>query len=605
MCGFTFILKNKPKNLESSSNFFLEKITDRGNDSSGIFHDLDISLFFKRLSIIDHFHGNQPMYDHSRRYIICFSGEIYNYKEIKNDLISNGSKFQNNSDTEVILEGYKCRGKSFLKDLNGMFSFVIWDFKKKEAFIARDQIGKKALYYMINDDTFCLSTNLATFEYYNKKNKNNINYRSLQNFLISNTEPENNNFFYNGLNRFPNASYAILSKNHINIYPKKYWSLSFKKKNKPLDQLLDEYDFLLNDSVKIRLRSDTKKAISLSGGVDSLSIAMMAIKNLNEDVEFINIDYEKDRTDTVNNDSPDEFVKFINSKIKKIKISEQDFFNYLNKSENVSEIPQNQPQNSLLFKLCEYAGQQSKILLTGNGADEIFFGYNGDNNLMIINKLTSILSKFTGNITSKIIKKYLKNKNDSLLKKISNNYISQDNYINNLEIFDVDNEENKNIELLDLKMFISLFISSQNANYYNPDIIGLKNNVEIRSPFLDYRMIEFAASLPNKYKIGNFFNNKYNKFIVKKNLEKYIPNNLIYKQKRGFGWNMDVNKLFANSSTSPDIFNCLADYNLNKKFFIENRQKFVNQLKKGMHPNPIISRLFFNSIMLCNWIQKQ
>lgn len=602
MCGFTFILDKNKNKFAYDKKFFLEKIKIRGNDSSGTYNDNDISIFFQRLSIIDHELGDQPMFDHSKRFIISFSGEIYNYQEIKKDLTVNGSRFETNSDTEVILEGYKSEGQAIVKKLNGMFSFIIWDFKKKEAFVARDRVGKKPLYYINDDNLICLSTNISTFEYFGKVNKKNINISSLQNFIIFNSEPSNKNFFYKGINKFPAGCTATLNKNQIKVYPNQFWSILFEKKNKSLESFMEEYDFLLNDSVKIRLRSNTKKALALSGGVDSSSIAMIALRNLGEKLNYFNIDYENYRLDSEENDDPSELAKFINVDIEKIRLSEEQFFDYLNKCINFSEVPNNQPQSALLYKLCEEVGKESKILLSGNGADEIFLGYNGDEKKFLINEILNRMPQFIKNYINKTINNLLIKKNQLIINKMNLNSYNQ-KILTNTDLLSEKTLNSCN-EPLDLKLIISLFTSSESSNYVNPDTIGLRNHVEIRSPFLDYRIIEFASSLPNKFKIGNIFNNKQNKLIVKKNLEKYLPKRLIYKKKRGFGWNLNLNKLFIKKYDNSNIFDSLEEFGFNKKFFIDNKIKFIKEAKNNLHPNYITSRIFFNSIMVCNWLKK-
>ena len=150
MCGFTFIINHKNQSFKNKNKFFLNALKNRGNDSTGEYHDEDISIFFQRLSIIDHQNGDQPLMDISERYIICFSGEIYNYIELRKSLEQDGAKFITNSDTETILEGYKKRGTNIITELNGMFSFVIWDKIHKKAFVGRDRLGKKPFYFEMN-----------------------------------------------------------------------------------------------------------------------------------------------------------------------------------------------------------------------------------------------------------------------------------------------------------------------------------------------------------------------------------------------------------------------------------------------------------------------
>tara|TARA_Y100000590_G_scaffold457581_1_gene610516 strand:+ start:13031 stop:14848 length:1818 start_codon:yes stop_codon:yes gene_type:complete len=604
MCGFTFIINHKNQSFKNKNKFFLEALKNRGNDSWGEYHDEDISFFFQRLSIIDHDNGNQPLIDNSKRYIICFSGEIYNYLELRKELEIGGAIFKTNSDTETILEGFKQKGENIIKKLNGMFSFVIWDKINKKAFIGRDRLGKKPLYWTKNQEFICFSNSLKSFEIFGLINKKNINFESLYNFLIFNCDIKSNNYYYNNINKFPKARFTIVEKNSSkNLIFIKYWQINFQKKNNNLSNLIQEYDELISDAVKIRLRSDTEKAIAMSGGTDSSTIANIVLKKFNQEVNLVNIDHEIYRDDNIENDDPEKIVNFLKKDLKKIKLSNLDFVNYLNKSLEVTETPHNQYNNGLLYKLCEEVGKKSKILLTGNGADEIFFGYNGDEKHYILSNFLSFPFKLVPNFKNNIFKNYIKFSKRNFLKKILINSDSSGelNYCNYLE----DDFNNSNYEdILDLKLYLSLFIKSENNNYLNPDNIGLKNNVEIRSPFLDYRIIEFAASLPHKYKIGSPFDKNKNKFLPKEYLKQMMPANLINREKRGFGWNFNMNKLISNQIYKDINFESFAEFNLNKKFFAENGKKFINEIQHKLHPSVMVSRLFYNSIMLNKWINK-
>ena len=601
MCGFTFIINYKNTNFRKKNKIFLKALQDRGNDSCGEYHDDDISFFFQRLSIIDHEKGNQPLIDSSGRYIICFSGEIYNYIELRKELESLGSIFHTNSDTETILEGFKKKGENILLDLNGMFSFVIWDKKNKKAFIARDRIGKKPLYWTKNNEFICFSNSLKSFDIFGLINKKNINLNSIYNFLIFNNDLNSNDFYYKNINKFPKSRYLYLKKDLVNnLKFIKYWQINFKKRKGKIEDFLDEYEYLITDAIKLRLRSDTEKAVAISGGVDSSTIANIVVNKLNSKVNFVNIDHEIYRTDTDSNDDPDKIIRYLNQKVKKIKLSNEEFVSYLNKSFEITETPHSLYNNGLLYKLCEDVGSKSKILLTGNGADEIFFGYNGDERNLILNKLGFVTSKFFPNLKKNIFEIYLKYSNNKYKKKILLNF--KDDGRNYCEFLEEDFKNSNYEDLLDLKMYLSLFVKSENNNLINPDIIGLKNNVEIRSPFLDHRIINFAASLPHKYKINKYFNNSGNKFLPKEHLRKTIPSYLVEKNKRGFGWNFDMNKLIYKDIFKDNNFEYFDQLNLNKNYFKEVANDFGKQIENKMHPNTMISRFFYNSIMLDKWL---
>lgn len=602
MCGFTFIINYKNENFKKKNKIFLEALKNRGNDSIGEYHDEDISFFFQRLSIIDHVNGNQPLFDISERYIICFSGEIYNYIELRKELINLGSNFRTNSDTETILEGFKKKGESIVKDLNGMFSFVIWDKKKKTAFIARDRIGKKPLFWTKNQRFICFSNSLNSFKIFGLINKKNINISSLHNFLIFNTDINERNFYFNNVNKFPKAHFLNLNKHSLEKFDfKKYWQLDFQKKQRKFDEFIEEYEYLLIDSIKLRLRSDTAKSIAISGGVDSSTIAQIIINKFQQPINFVNIEHEIYRKDTDTNDNPDKITDFLKQKVNKIKLSESEFINNLNKSLEITEVPHNQYNNGLLYNLCENVGKNSKILLTGNGADEIFFGYNGDERHLLYNKLLFLPFKIMANLNINIFKNYINYSKNRFQNQI---FLKKNVEKNDYNILENDFKNSNYEDLLDLKFYLSLFVKSENNNLVNPDIIGLKNNVEIRSPFLDHRIISFAASLPHKYKIKSMFSNYGNKFLPKEYVNKVMPKGLIKKEKRGFGWNFDMNNLIHKKIFKKNYFDHFEDFNLNKNYFIKISEEFGKQLKNNIHPDTNISRFFYNSIMLSKWIKK-
>ena len=603
MCGFTFIINHKNQSFKNKNKFFLNALKNRGNDSTGEYHDEDISIFFQRLSIIDHQNGDQPLMDISERYIICFSGEIYNYIELRKSLEQDGAKFITNSDTETILEGYKKRGTNIITELNGMFSFVIWDKIHKKAFVGRDRLGKKPLYWTNNKEFLCFSNSLKSFEEFGLLKKNNINSSSLYNFLIFNCDIKSKNYYYNNIHKFPRARYSVIEKNFNREFKFfNYWKINFRKKKNSIDGFLEEYEYLIKNAIEIRLRSDTDKAIAISGGVDSSTIANIVLKKLNTNVNLINIDHKIYRDDTNTNDSPDKIIKFLDTNIKKIKLSNDEFLYYLDKSLEITETPHNQYNSGLLYKLCEEVGKNSKILLTGNGADEIFFGYNGDEKHYFMNNFSFLLKLFP-QINKTIFKKYINysSKNINKLTFEENGNFSENNYCKFLEEdFNHSNYE----DILDLKFYLSLLIKSENNNYLNPDNIGLKNNVEIRSPFLDYRIVEFAASLPHKFKTNSFFDENQNKFLPKKYLKKIMPEKFFNKKKRGFGWNFDMNNLVYDRLYKNVNFEVFNEFLLNKKFFISNAERFKQEINTKIHPNALTSRIFYNSVMLDKWLNK-
>ena len=256
-------------------------MSHRGPDSMGLYVNKAQSVAFghRRLSIIDlEETGNQPMEDTTGQYVIVFNGEIYNYLEVKKDLISLGHQFKSTSDTEVILEGYKRWGKAILDRLNGAFSFAILDQIKQEIFLARDRAGEKPLYYEINNDEFYFASEIKGLLSLNTKQRE-VDNKSLDLYLSYGYVPGNNSFI-KGIRKLEAGKGLIYSlKTHeLNIFS--YWKLpSFEGSLiKKKWELVEEVEELLEDSIKLQLRADVPVGILLSGGIDSSLITALAMR---------------------------------------------------------------------------------------------------------------------------------------------------------------------------------------------------------------------------------------------------------------------------------------------------------------------------------------
>ena len=267
ICGFNW------KNEELLTNM-MSKLVHRGPDDSGFYTDDDISLGHQRLSIIDLTErGKQPMFDESKRYAITYNGEVYNYIELREELIKKGYSFKSDTDTEVVLKMYIEYGLKVLDYLNGMFAFAIYDKKEKELFLARDRFGIKPLYYYVADNSFIFSSEIPPILLH--KIKVEPNDKLICDFLLYNITDHTDETFFNPILKFPKGHYATYNLKNNEFILTKWWENRYCTEDIEYPIAVKKLHNLLSDAVNIRLRSDVPVGTCLSGGIDSSSIACL------------------------------------------------------------------------------------------------------------------------------------------------------------------------------------------------------------------------------------------------------------------------------------------------------------------------------------------
>lgn len=582
MCGF--LAAYSPNGLkidESLKNHLIDPIKYRGRDQTG-FWKSDLALVaHTRLSIIDLESGAQPMHDHTDRYVIVFNGEIYNFLELRKDYSALGATFKTHSDTEVILEGFKLKKEKVLNDLIGMFAFCIWDKLEKKMVVARDRLGKKPLYWTKVGDTFYFSSSMSSFSVLSSK-KINTNY--LNQFRNIGSSIDNSTIWENVFS-FPMASYGYLDgRPHFKTHS--YWNLNFRKDEKSSESdFLEEYDALIVDAVKIRLRSDVPLCLTFSGGVDSGTIASVISKRLNQQVNLYCIDYDSDSSRSSEILQAKRVAQHLGLPIEVINY---DYQNVMLKDfvEAYKNFDQPCKQFALVYSsiLYQCVSKKAKVTLSGNGADEIFTGYNGDEAYYFKNlaykKLYPLLKilklqRIHPTFQTGILEHYLNNL-------VDRNYVSAGAFdllkqtVNEANVYDY----------YDIQMYMSLMYGARDSNFILPDVAGLTNQVEVRSPFLDHRIVEFAAKLPLKYKIHLSANGKFTtKYLPKKYYERYVPNSLAYSPKKGMGYNLNWHISIAKDPEYNSYFKeSIARFdnsNLIKESFLTHLEKYCHQINAG------------------------
>ena len=319
MCGFVgFYSKDiKDENVIKEMN---SQIIHRGPDSDGYYFDKGINFGFRRLSIIDLHEGSQPILNENNDVAIIFNGEIYNYQEIKDDLLEKGYKFKTNTDTEVILHGYEEYGEEgILSKLRGMFAFTIWDSKKEKLFGARDHFGIKPYYYTMIDGDFVFGSEIKSFLKY-PKFKKEVNEKALKHYLVFQYNPLEETFF-KGVKKLRPGHYYIFENGKLEI--KSYYNLTLDYKEMTFDEAVSKIEKEVEESVKYHKISDVEVGSFLSGGVDSSYVVATAMPNKTFSVGFDNKGfdetvYAKELSDRLGIENfskiitPDEFFDGIN-----------------------------------------------------------------------------------------------------------------------------------------------------------------------------------------------------------------------------------------------------------------------------------------------------
>jgi asparagine synthase (glutamine-hydrolysing) len=561
MCGIAGYIgsKNINNSLICKS---LELLKNRGPDfkdvkkySSNNKKYKNILFLHTRLRIIDlEKRSNQPFEDGD--YSIIFNGEIYNYLEIKNDLISKGLKFHTTSDTEVLLKSYIVYGINFFKKIEGMWSFAIWDKKNTKLVLARDRFGEKPLYYSIHSDGVYFSSDIRVVKCLSEKHYDRNISRLTKGIVCGYKSLYKNptETFFKNIFQIPQSSYVEI-KNDLEFKTKKYWKVEKINNNFRNDlELIDNARELLFNSIKIRLRSDRPIAFCLSGGIDSGALVSVAAKRFNVRVntfsilDNLDIRYnEKKNIDTV--------VRDISSNHHEINIK-----NFRNNTENIERIKRlinfkSGPIPTISYFLHSFLSENIsknnfKVSILGTAADEVYSGYY-DHHLQY---LYDTRNKKKFHLYKKNFKEFVKPlirntflKNFDLY--IKNSYFRDHIYDNSNEFTNLIKKDLKIDLTFSEKKFSSSLLKNRSLNelFYETipvilnedDTNSMYYSIENRSPFLDSNLVNFLHSIPTEKLIQN----GYAKFILRESVKSYLHESVrMDRLKKGF--NASITSIF-------------------------------------------------------------
>ena len=511
MCGFVGFV-DKTKNKDITIKKMADLIKHRGPDSDGYYVDDDIALGFRRLSIIDLESGSQPIYNEGKDKLIFFNGEIYNYKYLKEDLIAKGHKFSTNTDTEVVLHGYEEYREDFLLMLRGMFAFVIYDLNTKELFGARDFYGIKPLYYAKMKDSFMFGSEIKSFLAHHKFKKE-LNRDMLEQYLTFQYSVGSDTFFKNVYKLMP-GHYFKYRNGRLNI--KKYYEIKFEPNNK---RSLEEWEQgireVIDDSILAHKVSDVEVGSFLSSGVDSSLIATLSNVDKTFTVGYSNkkyseIDYAKDLSKKIN-------VKNISKEI-----SKEEYFEKFPMIEYYMDEPLADPSAVALYFVANIASKHVKVALSGEGSDEIFGGYNIYHEPFSVSwyyKIPYFIRRFIGIC----VYPFRHHRGFNFLYRRSRHL--EDRYIGNAFMFEPVEvkkilsyksgkktykdltkpfyDKCKKYDDVSKMQYIDFNFWLIGDILLKADKMSMANSLEVRVPYLDRILIDYARELPTKYKIKN------------------------------------------------------------------------------------------------------
>lgn len=492
-------------------------ISHRGPDDFGVFVDNGVALGNRRLSIIDIEGGKQPFYSEDKNIIVVQNGEIYNYLELTNELKDEGMFCKTKSDTEVILRLYEKHGISFISKLNGMFSIAIYDKRQDALYLIRDRLGVKPLYYY--DDGRCVFFASEIKAILAADIPRKVDLKSLNAYLTFNYVPPPVTMFKDVFHVTP-GSYMKITVNRIE--ENTWWKLCDVRPNnvKTEQQWVDEFNEIFFDAVQLRLRADVPCGTFLSGGIDSSSVT-----------GFIHKSGKAVKSFCIGFDDP----RFDESKYAEIAAKRFNTEHYLEiVKQNMLELwPMviyfcDQPHGDISFiptySVSKLASKHLKVVLTGDGGDELFAGYDKYKNFFSANNVSLYSNKeFYDNYFNEVS---LFSK--ETLVKLFKNYIPSENLAYNL----YENELNKvsHMDRINQALYFDCKYLLPGNNLVKPDRMGMAVSIEARTPFLDYRMVEFAFSMPGNYKLKN----GETKYICKKAVSNLLGDELLNRKKQMF-----------------------------------------------------------------------
>ena len=557
-----------------------EVIKHRGPDENGFYISGNVGFGMQRLSIIDLDTGRQPIHNEDRSVWIVYNGETYNYLELRDELIKKGHRFYTSSDTEVVVHLYEEFGMECVKRLRGMFAFAIWDERAKRLLVARDRIGIKPLHYMIDKDRIIFASEIKSILAAGVKRE--IDPAGLDGYFTFNYVPAPYTIFKGIKKLLPGH---ILKMEGGKVSEEQYWDIDYtKKSSKGMDEIMEELLDILKESVRMRLRSDVPFGAFLSGGIDSSTVVALMSEIMDMPVKTFSIGFEEKDYNEL------DYARLVARRF------DTDHHEFIVKPDFVDLLPRlvwhfDEPFGDVsavpTYYVSKLAREHVTMVLSGDGGDELFAGYTRYPKERFTNYYSYLPRWFRKNIIRQILQNLPVK--DTFFKKRIERFLWRadlhplERYKMAVGIFSEEMKEDvfKYVIKDTQGLLFDNYFNSDNTNTfidrllytdlktYLPDDILVKvdrmsmaNSLESRVPILDHKFVEFAAALPDGYKLKGFTM----KHIFKKTVSKFLPKEIIYRKKKGFGipiavWfrnelkNFAQDILFSNEFKQRGFFN--------------------------------------------------
>ncbi len=600
MCGITGYINfdNKKPGDFSVVRRMADSIIHRGPDAEGFYVKNNVALGHRRLSILDLNTGSQPMYNEDKTIVVIFNGEIYNYIELREELKAFGYEFRTRSDTEVIIKSYEKWGIDCQLKFNGCWAFALWDDQKQQMFLSRDRIGEKPLHYAVYNNSLVFGSEIKSLFAYGIPRE--VSLEMVEVYLVMTNIPEPHSFF-NHIKKLQAGHYVIVKNGSLAEI--KYWDLPEIDENNMVSdkkRIYEKFSYLLEDSVKIRMRCDVPFGAFLSGGLDSSSIVALMSKISPYQVNTFTIGFDEKAFDE-SSLAADVALRF-GTKHYRGTVTTYDFNRMIERMALHYDEPFGDSSAIPVDYVSRFAAKQVKMVLTGDGGDEVLSGYTSYQGIKlanIIKKVPSplinlfpvvndrIASFFSGNL------RYKMNKASSIVRTANLEFYrriaEKTAFTDFLSIKEL-TKDLKNI--IKIEDYIEEFMGKTkykhdfykliylNFKYNLPndylvkvDRMSMANSLEARIPFLDHRLIEYMVNVDKNIKLQGWER----KSILRNTIGKKLPQNILSAPKKGF--EIPLREWFREDSLKYIINNNVSNLNgiLNSKVI----NRLVNENRLG------------------------
>ncbi len=599
MCGINgiaFSPASKRQINERILRAMRDSVTHRGPDDEGIFIDGNIGFGHRRLSIVDVAHGHQPMFNADKSCVIIYNGEVYNHADHRAELIEKGCKFETHCDTETILHLYEEYGEQCVEHLRGMFAFAVWDKRKNELFIARDRLGVKPLYYVHDaEGNLFFGSEIKTLLEAGAT-KAEINFNALPDQLANHGTSHDETLFKNVKRLLPGHT---LSWKDGKIKTEKYWDVNFEPKHAETsdEDFINEWRELFKESVRLRLMADVPLGMFLSGGIDSSAICAVMAQMVDEPIKTFSVGFKEREANEF------EYARIVSRKFKtdhhEITITPRQFFDELPNLIWHEDEPLGFIASVPLYFVSRLAQQHVKVVLTGEGSDEILAGYGRYARTLQLLQYGEKYESFTPSFVRSAVKTGVATLPGSLNKKLTRTFLTRNSDIENLffdnfAIFTKAHQEkllsdetkakiaeknpyhfqNDFIEKTDAKNLLDKLLYADTKTYLHEllmkqDQMSMAASIESRVPFLDHKLVEFTAKMPTKMKLRG----RETKWILREAMKDVLPEEILTRPKMGFP--VPVGNWFRNEFRHIVEENVLSERALNRGIF---NADFVRQI---------------------------